>query len=43
MMALKLYPQLLEELAPFESLDAPDTYFQYYSELAQQGYSGKVL
>ncbi|VDL76582.1 unnamed protein product [Nippostrongylus brasiliensis] len=31
LMALKLYPQLIEELLPFEELDAPDLYYQYYS------------
>jgi tetratricopeptide (TPR) repeat protein len=43
MMALKLHSQLLEELAPFESLDAPDTYFQYYPNLLQQGYTGSII
>ena len=39
-MALKMYNQLLEELAPFDQLDSPDTYFQYYPELSKQGYHG---
>uniref|UniRef100_A0AC35GYB1 Uncharacterized protein n=1 Tax=Panagrolaimus sp. PS1159 TaxID=55785 RepID=A0AC35GYB1_9BILA len=43
MMALKLYPQLLDELASFETLDAPDTYFQYYPTLLQQGYVGSII
>uniref|UniRef100_A0AC34GHE0 Uncharacterized protein n=1 Tax=Panagrolaimus sp. ES5 TaxID=591445 RepID=A0AC34GHE0_9BILA len=43
MMALKLHSQLLEELAAFETLDAPDTYFQYYPTLLQQGYTGSII
>lgn len=35
-MALKMYSNLLEELVPFEDLDAPDTYLQYYSEYKPQ-------
>uniref|UniRef100_A0A914YP16 Trafficking protein particle complex subunit 12 n=1 Tax=Panagrolaimus superbus TaxID=310955 RepID=A0A914YP16_9BILA len=43
MMALKLHSELLEELAAFETLDAPDTYFQYYPALLQQGYIGSII
>uniref|UniRef100_A0A7E4UQP1 Trafficking protein particle complex subunit 12 n=1 Tax=Panagrellus redivivus TaxID=6233 RepID=A0A7E4UQP1_PANRE len=43
MMALKLHQGLVAELSAFENLDAPDTYFQYYPELAQQGYTGSML
>jgi tetratricopeptide (TPR) repeat protein len=43
MMALKLYPQMIEELAAFELLDAPDQYFQYYPNLLKQGYTGSLI
>lgn len=32
LMALKLYSVLADELLPFEELDAPDLFYQYYSD-----------
>lgn len=32
-MALKLYTLLNDELIPFEELDAPDMFYQYYPNL----------
>uniref|UniRef100_A0AC34QP66 Uncharacterized protein n=1 Tax=Panagrolaimus sp. JU765 TaxID=591449 RepID=A0AC34QP66_9BILA len=43
MVALKMFSQLEAELSAFDNLDAPDTYFQYYPELNQQGYCGSMI
>uniref|UniRef100_A0A914D0H7 Uncharacterized protein n=1 Tax=Acrobeloides nanus TaxID=290746 RepID=A0A914D0H7_9BILA len=43
MMALKLYSNLIEEISPFEELDAPDTYFDYHPEYRNLGYTGSMV
>lgn len=40
LMALKLYTLLNDELLPFEELDAPDLYFQYYPTVYIDGRKG---
>lgn len=40
LMALKLYTLLNEELIPFEEMDAPDMFYQYYPTLYPEGAKG---
>lgn len=37
LLALKMYNALLEELQPFQDLDSPDTFLQYYAEYNLKG------
>uniref|UniRef100_A0A9J2PD26 phosphoethanolamine N-methyltransferase n=1 Tax=Ascaris lumbricoides TaxID=6252 RepID=A0A9J2PD26_ASCLU len=43
LMALKLYTLLNDELLPFEELDAPDLYFQYYPTVYIDGRKGSLV
>uniref|UniRef100_A0A914ZNX6 Trafficking protein particle complex subunit 12 n=1 Tax=Parascaris univalens TaxID=6257 RepID=A0A914ZNX6_PARUN len=43
LMALKLYTLLNDELLPFEELDAPDLYFQYYPTAYIDGRKGSLV
>uniref|UniRef100_F1KUW0 Tetratricopeptide repeat protein 15 n=1 Tax=Ascaris suum TaxID=6253 RepID=F1KUW0_ASCSU len=43
LMALKLYTLLNDELLPFEELDAPDLYFQYYPAVYIDGRKGSLV
>ncbi|KAI1717867.1 trafficking protein particle complex subunit 12 [Ditylenchus destructor] len=43
MAALKMHSQILEEILPFEELDAPDTYLQFYNEYNSRGYKGSIV
>ncbi|CAG9536959.1 unnamed protein product [Cercopithifilaria johnstoni] len=43
LMALKLYTLLNDELLPFEELDAPDMFYQYYPSLYAEGPKGSLV
>ncbi|VDO47592.1 unnamed protein product [Onchocerca flexuosa] len=43
LMALKLYTLLNDELIPFEELDAPDLFYQYYPNLYSKSCKGSLV
>ncbi|VDK71312.1 unnamed protein product [Onchocerca ochengi] len=43
LMALKLYTLLNDELIPFEDLDAPDLFYQYYPSLYSKSCKGSLV
>lgn len=43
LMALKLYTLLNDELLPFEELDAPDMFYQYYPSLYHEDMKGSLV
>jgi hypothetical protein len=43
MIALKMHKLAVEEMSPFEELDAPDLYFQYHPNYRQSNYAGTLV